>query len=219
MVEKLTQMGYQFPSSLPSLKVSVAGEMDRSGPDSGIFISPGSSFNMTQRSVSDADFSASTLRSGRAARSSDKIGSRLGQEEPGSISGRSDDTDITMENCPGLFDQMDSPRLKKPLGHHDQPHRSRSPSPYHSQEKISKQHHEPVQMSSISQPGRTGSMGLHRNVASPSLQPFSEMVNHILYLTLKKVLHDMSCYKPDLKRLACTFYSKLLIEFLILLLN
>lgn len=183
MVEKLTEMGYQFPSSLPSLKVSVAGEIDRSGPDSGIFISPGSSFNMTQRSVSDADFSASTIRSGRAARSSGKIGSRLGQEEPGSISGRSDDTDITIENCPGLFDQMDSPRQKKPIGHHDQLHRS----PYHSQEKISKQHHEPVQMSSISQPGRTGSMGLHRNVASPSLQPFSEMVNHILYLTLKTV--------------------------------
>ncbi|VDI56143.1 nesprin-1, partial [Mytilus galloprovincialis] len=166
MVEKLSQMGYRYPSSLPSLKVT--GEADRSGPDSGIFVSHEGSLNATQRSVSDADFSSSTMRSSKYGRSSDKMGPR--HDEPGSLSGRSDDTDITIENYPGLFETMD---MRKPRGQGHQ-QRSRSPSPF-TEEKMARQHQEPVKMSSLSQPGRTGGTSLHRNVASPSLQPFSEM--------------------------------------------
>lgn len=166
MVEKLSQMGYRYPSSLPSLRVD-PNESYKTAPDSGIFTSPGSSLNATQRSVSDADFSSSTLRSGKHGKSSDRIGQR--PSAPGSVSGRSDDTDITIENYPGLFETMDIQSQKKPKGHQ----RSRSPSPL-VEENIAEQYHEPVQGSSATPKQHPGSMVHHRNVAS--LQPFSEMV-------------------------------------------
>lgn len=177
MVEKLSQMGFRYPSSLPSLKVD-PNESYRTGPDSGIFTSPGSSLNATQRSVSDADFSSSTMRSGKHGRSSDK----LEQRPSGSLSGRSDDTDITIENYPGLFETMDIRPQKKAKDQSEQ--RSRSPSPF-VEDKMAQQLHESVQMSSVTPQQRPGSMGIHRNVAS--LQPFSEMVTSQLFTKVLQV--------------------------------
>lgn len=125
---RLSGLGYD-PSSFASLKShSRFADSERTGPDSGVFVSPSSSLNITQHTMSDG-FSTPTSKFGGHPRRShfdrdrhDRFpsprdcGDRMETSSPRSISGRSDDTDLTLylqgqssSDMPEDYDRPPSP--------------------------------------------------------------------------------------------------------------